>query len=150
MAKLILTNEVAGLGSAGDVVEVKNGYARNFLIPQGFAVAWSNGGQKQVDQIRSAREAKVLASQEEAQSLKDKLEKAPIVLNAKSGSEGRLFGSITRNHIAAAIEAAGITGVDKRSIDIVKPIKSTGSAEVVIKIHDGVIATVTLSVKAEK
>jgi len=150
MAKLILTNEVAGLGSAGDVVEVKNGYARNFLIPQGFAVAWSNGGQKQVDQIRSAREAKVLASQEEAQSLKDKLEKAPIVLNAKAGSEGRLFGSITRNHIAAAIEAAGITGVDKRSIDIVKPIKSTGSAEVAIKIHDGVIATVTLSVKAEK
>ena len=150
MAKLILTNEVAGLGSAGDVVEVKNGYARNFLIPQGFAVAWSNGGQKQVDQIRSAREAKALASQEEAQSLKDKLEKAPIVLNAKAGSEGRLFGSITRNHIAAAIEAAGITGVDKRSIDIVKPIKSTGSAEVVIKIHDGVIATVTLSVKAEK
>jgi len=150
MAKLILTNEVAGLGSAGDVVEVKNGYARNFLIPQGFAVAWSDGGQKQVDQIRSAREAKVLASQEEAQSLKDKLEKAPIVLNAKAGSEGRLFGSITRNHIAAAIEAAGITGVDKRSIDIVKPIKSTGSAEVVIKIHDGVIATVTLSVKAEK
>lgn len=150
MAKLILTNEVAGLGSAGDVVEVKNGYARNFLIPQGFAVAWSNGGQKQVDQIRSAREAKVLASQEEAQSLKDKLEKAPIVLNAKAGSEGRLFGSITRNHIAAAIEAAGITGVDKRSIDIVKPIKSTGSAEVVIKIHDGVMATVTLSVKAEK
>ena len=150
MAKLILTNEVAGLGSAGDVVEVKNGYARNFLIPQGFAVAWSNGGQKQVDQIRSAREAKVLASQEGAQSLKDKLEKAPIVLNAKAGSEGRLFGSITRNHIAAAIEAAGITGVDKRSIDIVKPIKSTGSAEVVIKIHDGVMATVTLSVKAEK
>ena len=150
MAKLILTNEVAGLGSAGDVVEVKNGYARNFLIPQGFAVAWSNGGQKQVDQIRSAREAKVLASQEEAQSLKDKLEKAPIVLNAKAGSEGRLFGSITRNHIAAAIEAAGITGVDKRSIDIVKPIKSTGSAEVAIKIHDGVIATATLSVKAEK
>ena len=150
MAKLILTNEVAGLGSAGDVVEVKNGYARNFLIPQGFAVAWSNGGQKQVDQIRSAREAKVLASQEEAQSLKDKLEKAPIALRAKAGSEGRLFGSVTRNHIAAAIEAAGITGVDKRSIEIVKPIKSTGSAEVVIKIHDGVIATVTLSVKAEK
>ena len=66
MTKLILTNEVAGLGSAGDVVDVKNGYARNFLIPQGFAVAWSNGGQKQVDQIRSAREAKVMASQEEA------------------------------------------------------------------------------------
>jgi len=150
MTKLILTNEVAGLGSAGDVVDVKNGYARNFLIPQGFAVAWSNGGQKQVDQIRSAREAKVMASQEEAQSLKDRLEKAPIALSAKAGAEGRLFGSVTRNHIAAAIEAAGIAGVDKRSIEILKPIKSTGPAEVVIKIHDGVIATVTLSVKAEK
>jgi large subunit ribosomal protein L9 len=150
MTKLILTNEVAGLGSAGDVVDVKNGYARNFLIPQGFAVAWSNGGQKQVDQIRSAREAKVMASQEEAQSLKDRLEKAPIALSAKAGSEGRLFGSVIRNHIAAAIEAAGIAGVDKRSIEILKPIKSTGPAEVVIKIHDGVIATVTLSVKAEK
>lgn len=150
MAKLILTNEVAGLGSAGDVVDVKNGYARNFLIPQGYAVAWSNGGQAQVDQIRSAREAKILASQEEAQSLKDALEKAPIALTAKAGAEGRLFGSVTRNHIAAAIEAAGITGVDKRAIEILKPIKSTGSAEVVIKIHDGVVATVTLSVKGEK
>ena len=66
MAKLILTNEVTGLGSPGDVVDVKNGYARNFLIPQGFAVAWSNGGQKQVDQIKNARAAKVLATQEEA------------------------------------------------------------------------------------
>jgi large subunit ribosomal protein L9 len=150
MTKLILTNEVAGLGSAGDVVDVKNGYARNFLIPQGHAVAWSNGGQKQVDQIRSAREAKVMASQEEAQSLKDRLEKAPIVLGAKAGAEGRLFGSITRNDIAKAIEAAGITGVDKRAIEILKPIKSTGLADVVIKIHDGVIATVTLSVKADK
>ena len=150
MAKLILTNEVAGLGSPGDVVDVKNGYARNFLIPQGFAVAWSNGGQKQVDQIRSAREAKVMASQEEAQALKDALEKAPIVISAKAGAEGRLFGSITRNDIAAAIEAAGIKGTDKRSIEIPSPIKSTGSAEVVIKIHDGVIATVALSVKAAK
>jgi large subunit ribosomal protein L9 len=150
MAKLILTNEVAGLGSAGDVVDVKSGYARNFLIPQGFAVAWSNGGQKQVDQIRSARNAKVMASQEEAQSLKDTLEKAPIVIGAKAGAEGRLFGSITRTDIVAAIEAAGIKGVDKRAIEILKPIKTTGAAEVVITIHDGVVATVTLSVKAEK
>ena len=150
MAKLILTNEVAGLGSAGDVVDVKNGYARNFLIPQGFAVAWSNGGQKQVDQIRSARDAKVMASQEEAQSLKDTLEKAPIAINAKAGAEGRLFGSITRNDIVAAIEAAGIKGVDKRAIEIPTPLKTTGSAEVVIKIHEGVSATVALLIKAEK
>lgn len=150
MAKLILTNEVAGLGSPGDVVDVKNGYARNFLIPQGFAVAWSNGGQKQVDQIKNARAAKVLATQEEADSLKASLEKAPIKIMVRAGKEGRLFGSVTRNDVVAAIESAGIKGVDKRSIDIPAPIKSTGEAEAVIALHAGVVAKVTLAVVAEK
>jgi large subunit ribosomal protein L9 len=150
MAKLILTNEVAGLGSPGDVVEVKNGYARNFLIPQGFAVAWSNGGQKQVDQIRNARLAKVLATREEADALKAALEKAPIRITVRAGAGGRLFGSVTRNDIAAAIEAAGVSGVDKRSIDIPTPIKALGDTVVVIAIHDGVHAKVTLHVAAEK
>jgi large subunit ribosomal protein L9 len=150
MAKLILTNEVAGLGSAGDVVEVKNGYARNFLIPQGFAVAWSNGGQKQVDQIKTARDAKAVASVEEAQSLKDLLEKAPIRIAVRAGTGGRLFGSVTRNDILAAIEAAGVSGVDKRAIDIPSAIKSVGNAEILVGIHDGVTATVTLQVVAEK
>lgn len=150
MAKLILTNEVAGLGSAGDVVEVKNGYARNFLIPQGFAVAWSNGGQKQVNQIKTAREAKAVASVEEAQSLKSSLEKAPIRITVRAGTGGRLFGSVTRNDILAAIEAAGVSGVDKRAIDIPLAIKSVGNAEILVGIHDGVTATVTLQVVAEK
>lgn len=150
MAKLILTNEVAGLGSAGDVVEVKNGYARNFLIPQGFAVAWSNGGQKQVDQIKTARDAKAVASVEEAQSLKDLLEKAPIRIAVRAGTGGRLFGSVTRNDILAAIEAAGVSGVDKRAIDIPSAIKSVGNAEILVGIHDGVTATVILQVVAEK
>lgn len=150
MAKLILTNEVQGLGSAGDVVEVKNGYARNFLIPQGFAVAWSNGGQKQVDQIKNARLSKALASREDALALKSKLEKAPIRIAVKSGTGGRLFGSVTRSDILSAIEAAGIQGVDKRAIEIPAPIKSVGSAEVLVGIHDGVQATVALQVVAEK
>ena len=150
MAKLILTNEVQGLGTACDVVEVKNGYARNFLIPQGFAVAWSNGGQKQVDQIKKARESKVLASREEADALKAKLEKAPIRIAVRAGSGGRLFGSVTRSDIVKAIEAAGIPGVDKRAIEIPGAIKAVGDAEVVIAIHDGVSARVTLQVVAEK
>lgn len=150
MAKLILTNEVAGLGSAGDVVEVKNGYARNFLIPQGFAVAWSNGGQKQVDQIKTAREAKAVANVEDAQSLKSSLEKAPIRIVVRAGTGGRLFGSVTRNDILAAIEASGVSGVDKRAIDIPSAIKSVGNAEILVGIHDGVTATVTLQVVAEK
>jgi len=150
MAKLILTNEVQGLGTAGDVVEVKNGYARNFLIPQGFAVAWSNGGQKQVDQIKKARESKVLASREEADALKSKLEKAPVRIAVRAGSGGRLFGSVTRSDIVKAIEAAGIPGVDKRAIEIPGAIRVVGDAEVVIAIHDGVSARVTLQVVAEK
>jgi len=79
MSKLILTSEVSGLGSAGDVVEVKNGYARNYLIPQGFAVAWSRGGEKQVDQIKAARAARELATLEEAQDLKAKLEDGKLL-----------------------------------------------------------------------
>ena len=73
MSKVILTNEVSGLGSAGDVVEVKDGYARNYLLPRGFAVLWTKGGEKQVAQIRAAREARALATVEEAQAMKDRL-----------------------------------------------------------------------------
>lgn len=150
MAKVILTNEVAGLGSAGDVVDVKNGYARNFLIPEGFAVPWSNGGQKQVDQIRGAREAKALASKEDAQSMKDRLEASPIRIVARAGAGGRLFGSVTRGDIAEACDKAGISGVDKRAIEIPNPIKAVGQANVIVGLHEGVSASVTLQVVAEK
>ena len=113
-------------------------------------MAWSNGGQKQVDQIKKARESKVLASREEADALKSKLEKAPIRIAVRAGSGGRLFGSVTRSDIVKAIEAAGIPGVDKRAIEIPGAIKAVGDAEVVIAIHDGVSARVTLQVVAEK
>ncbi len=150
MAKLILTNEVAGLGSAGDVVEVKNGFARNYLIPEGFAVPWSNGGQKQVDQIKKAREAKAVAGAEEALAMKAQLEKAPVRIAVRARTGGRLFGSVTRADIVSALDAAGITGVDKRAIEIPTAIKSVGSATVIVGIHDGVTASVTLQVVAEK
>ena len=107
MSKLILTSEVTGLGSAGDVVEVKNGYARNYLIPQGFAVAWSRGGEKQIDSIKAARAARELATLEEAQALKAKLEGTAVKLTVKAGREGRLFGSVKTADIADAVAAAG-------------------------------------------
>ncbi|MGA0882937.1 MAG: 50S ribosomal protein L9, partial [Burkholderiaceae bacterium] len=94
MSKLILTNEVAGLGSAGDVVDVKDGYARNFLIPNGLAVVWTRGGEKQVTQIRAAREARAIASEEVALELKSKLEGTTIKIAVKAGSNGRLFGAV--------------------------------------------------------
>ena len=150
MSKLILTNEVSGLGSAGDVVEVKNGYARNYLIPQGFAVAWSRGGEKQVEQIRAARMARALATLEEAQALKAKLESTKVKLSVKVGRDGRLFGSVKTEHIANAVAAAGLGDIDKRKVEIVSPIKFTGEHEATVRLRDDIVATITLQVVAAK
>ena len=126
MSKLILTNEVAGLGGAGDVVEVKDGFARNYLIPQGFAVAWSRGGEKQVASIRAARDTRAIHDHDEAVALKDALESNKVKLVVKAGSEGRLFGSVKTEHVADAVKAAGLGDLDKRKIHITSPIKSVG------------------------
>jgi large subunit ribosomal protein L9 len=150
MSKLILTHEVSGLGSAGDVVDVKNGYARNYLIPQGFAVAWTRGGEKQVDQIKAARTARELATIEEAQDLKAKLEATKVKLTVKAGSEGRLFGSVKTSDVAAAVEAAGIGSLDKRKIEISTPIKVVGEHEATIRLREDLFATITLQVVAAK
>lgn len=150
MSKLILTHEVDGLGSAGDVIEVKDGYARNYLIPQGFAVAWTRGGQKQVDQIRTAREARAIATHEEAEELKQKLEQTRVKVTVKAGAEGRLFGSVKPADIAAAVADAGVGDLDKRRVTIPSPIKSVGEHEALVRLHDDVIAVISLQVVAQK
>lgn len=150
MSKLILTNEVSGLGSAGDVIDVKSGYARNYLIPQGFAVAWTRGGEKQVEQIRSARTARELATIEEAQHLKAKLEARPITLTVKAGQGGRLFGSVKTADIAEAVSAAGVGTLDRRKIEVANAIKATGTHEATIRLRDELVATITLQVVAAK
>lgn len=149
MAKVILTNEVQGLGSAGDVVEVKNGYARNYLVPQGFGVHWTRGGEAQVAQLRAARESRALASAEEAQALKAKLEEGKIRLFAKTGAEGRLFGSVKPAAVATAVAEAGIGEIDKRKITV-PTIKSTGEYNATIHLHEGVDAKVVLQVIAQR
>ncbi|WP_022892392.1 50S ribosomal protein L9 [Agromyces subbeticus] len=150
MAKVILTHEVTGLGTAGDVVEVKSGYARNYLVPKGFAVAWSRGGEKQVEQIKAARIARELHSLEDAQALKAKLESGKVKLAVKSGLGGRLFGSVKTADIAAAVSAAGLGEIDKRKIEITAPIKATGDHEATVRLHDELSATITLQVVAAK
>jgi large subunit ribosomal protein L9 len=150
MSKVILTNEVSGLGSAGDVVDVKNGYARNYLIPQGYAVAWTRGGEKQVEQIRTARTARELATLEEAQTLKAKLEETKVKLAVKVGRDGRLFGSVKTADIASAVAAAGLGDIDKRKVEIVTPIKYTGEHEATVRLRDDIVATVTVQVVAAK
>jgi large subunit ribosomal protein L9 len=150
MSKVILTSEVTGLGSPGDVVDVKNGYARNFLLPQGFAVQWSKGGEKQIEQIKAARTARELATLEDAQALKAKLESAPVKLTVKAGREGRLFGSVKTDDIADAVEQAGIGSIDKRTIELASPIKGTGTHEATVRLRSDVVAAITLEVVAAK
>jgi large subunit ribosomal protein L9 len=150
MSKLILTHEVTGLGSAGDVVEVKNGYGRNYLIPQGFAVAWSRGGEKQIEQIKAARAARELATVEEAQDLKAKLEATKVKLTVKAGAEGRLFGSVKTSDIAEAVATAGIGALDKRKIELPNAIKVVGEHEATVRLRDDLSATITLQVVAAK
>ncbi|MBB2976510.1 large subunit ribosomal protein L9 [Microbacterium endophyticum] len=150
MSKLILTNEVAGLGSAGDVIEVKDGYARNYLIPQGFAVAWSRGGEKQVASIRAARETRAIHDHEEAVALQNTLQSNKVKLTVKAGAEGRLFGSVKPEHVANAVKDAGFGDLDKRKIHITSPIKSVGEHEATIRLRDDVTAVITLQVVAAK
>jgi large subunit ribosomal protein L9 len=145
--KLILTQEVSGLGAPGDVVDVKAGFGRNFLLPQGLATAWTKGGEKQVTQIKRARGKREVRDREHALEIKAALESAPVVISARAGSEGRLFGSITVSEIAAAITN---TTVDKRKIVLGAPIKLVGKHSVSVRLHPEVSADVTLDVRAAK
>lgn len=148
MAKIILTQEVSGLGAAGDVVTVKDGYARNYLLPRGFAVTWTQGGEKQVESIRAARAARAKASLEEAQAIAASLAAKPVVVAHKAGADGRLFGTVKAEAIAEAIEAAGIGSVDKRTIHLGSAIKRTGAYKVTVRLHADVVANVVLDVVA--
>ena len=145
--KLILTQEVDGLGSAGDVVEVKDGYGRNYLIPQGSAVRWTRGGEKTIESIKSARSARAVRDAEHAAEIKATLEKSTFQVKVRAGEGGRLFGSVTVADIESAINAAaGSALVDKRTIVIGSAIRSLGAHQVAVKLHDDVSAAVSLNV----
>jgi len=148
--KLILTREVAKLGNAGDVVSVKDGYARNFLLPRGVAIAWSLGGEKQIEGIRRARAAREVRDIDHAKEIKAALEKAAISIPVKVGANGRLFGSVTDKDIAAAIKAAAGTDIDRHSIKTAGHIKKTGTHAVKVSLAHGVVASVNVSVVAAK
>ncbi|EYR65170.1 50S ribosomal protein L9 [Actinotalea ferrariae CF5-4] len=146
MAKLILTHEVTGLGAPGDVVEVKDGYARNYLLPRGLATAWSKGAQKQIDQIRKARKSREIASLDDAKAVRDSLQSKPVVVTVKAGASGRLFGAVSTTDIAEAIAAAGGPSVDKRKIEVGQPIKAIGEYQVQVRLHEDVAAQVDVQV----
>lgn len=146
MTKVILTHEISGLGAAGDVVDVKPGYARNYLVPRGLATQWTKGAQKQVDQIRAARRAREVATIEEARDIRDRLQAKAVTVPVRSSDAGRLFGAVTTQDIARAVkEQIGAT-VDKRKIQVPSPIKSLGDHRVSIRLHQDVEATIDVTV----
>lgn len=146
--KIILTHEVTGLGAAGDVVEVKDGYARNYLVPRGFAIRWTKGGEKDVAQIRRARKIHEIATIEQANEIKARLEGVKVRLAVRSGDAGRLFGSVTPADLASAIKSAGGPDVDKRRIELGSPIKTLGAHQVSVRLHPEVAAKVGIEVIA--
>ncbi|MFD5426544.1 50S ribosomal protein L9 [Streptomyces sp. SCSIO 30461] len=146
--KIILTHEVSGLGAAGDVVDVKDGYARNYLVPRGFAIRWTKGGEKDVEQIRRARKIHEIATIEQANEIKAKLEGVKVRLAVRSGDAGRLFGSVTPADIASAIKTAGGPDVDKRRVELGSPIKTLGSHQVSVRLHPEVAAKLGIEVVA--
>ena len=148
MAKIILTNEVTGLGEPGDVVEVKDGYARNYLVPRGLATAWTKGAEKQITAIRKARKAREIHSLDDAKAARDSLESKTVVVTAKAGQSGRLFGAVTTADIADAVKALGSLTIDRRKVEIGQPIKSTGEYSVKVRLHAEVAATVSVKVVA--
>jgi large subunit ribosomal protein L9 len=146
--KLILTREVAGLGLAGDIVEVADGYGRNFLIPRGSAIAWTKGAERQISQIRRSRDAREIRDRGHAQEIKSQLESLSVTLGARAGSGGKLFGSITTGDIAGAVKQAGGPLLDRKRIQLPGHIKTTGSHNVTVELHPDVVATVPVQVTA--
>ena len=148
MAKLILTHEVTGLSAPGDVVDVKDGYARNYLVPRGLATTWSKGAEKEITQIRRARKAREIETLEEARAVRDSLQGNPVTVTAKAGESGRLFGAITTAEIADAVKAAGGPSIDRRKVEVAQPIKALGEYEVQVRLHAEVSAKLTVKVVA--
>ena len=146
--KVILTHEVSGLGAAGDVVDVKPGYARNFLYRRGLAEQWTKGAQKQVEALAAGRAARAGKSLEEATSIKGNLESKSVTISAHAGESGRLFGAVTSREVAEAVAAAGGPELARRTIEIPTPIKSVGPAEALVRLHPEVQAKISLDIVA--
>ncbi|SLL28921.1 50S ribosomal protein L9 [Mycobacteroides abscessus subsp. abscessus] len=149
--KLILTTEVEHLGTAGDAVEVKDGYGRNYLLPRGLAIVATRGAERQANDIRRAREAKEIRGVEHANEIKQAIEGLGAVkLTVKTAGEGKLFGSVTAADVVGAIKAAGGPNLDKRTVALPKAhIKQIGSYVLDVHLHAGVATKVTVDVVAE-
>ncbi|ERF67673.1 MAG: 50S ribosomal protein L9 [Cutibacterium granulosum] len=146
--KLILTAPIDKLGVPGDIVEVKDGYGRNYLLPNNYAIRWTRGAEVQIDQIKRARAAKEIKTKEQAELVRSQLEDLKVQITVQAGESGRLFGAVTPADIALAVKKAGGPALEKRSIEIAKPIKTIGTHTVAVKLHDSITGHVSVETVA--
>jgi large subunit ribosomal protein L9 len=144
--KVILKQDVANLGGAGDIVEVADGYGNNYLLPRNLAMLASKGAVKDAELMRNSRVKREAKSLGEAQELKEKLEARAVTVSAKAGEDGTLYGSVGNTVVAQAIkDQLGIT-VDRRRIPMEKPFKHLGTEEIEVRIHPELTATIRVEV----
>lgn len=146
--KLILTHEVSGLGTPGDIVDVAAGYGRNYLIPRGYAIRWTRGAEKEVELIKRARTVREIRTREDAQAAAGQLQKLKVRIRRRAGENGRLFGSVGPADIAAAVRDSGGPELDRRRIEVPNPIKTTGPHSVQVRLHPEVSASINVEVQA--
>ena len=144
--KVILREDVETLGQAGETVDVKDGYGRNFLIPRNLAIPATQANLKAIDEVRKQRDIRVKKRRKAAEVIKDRIEKVQLRIAVMVGEEDRLFGSVTNNDVAKLLEVEGIT-VDKRAIDLDDPIKALGMYSVPVKLEKDVTAHAKLLVE---
>jgi large subunit ribosomal protein L9 len=147
--RIILQREVEKLGVPGDIVEVKDGYARNYLLPRGLAIAASRGAVKHAESLRVAHHSRVEKAKAEAESLSADLGRTRLRVASKAGEDGKLFGSVTAQHLAEELSRATGQTIDRKRIHLDEPIRSLGTHEVDVHLHPEVDATVTVEVVQE-
>jgi large subunit ribosomal protein L9 len=148
--KVILIDDVPGTGKKGQTLEVKDGYARNFLLPRGLAIGGSQGNTNRFDRIVQDLQKKKERHFKAAEDIKARLEQAMLTIKKKTGADGRLFGSVTHKDVAEAIEHGLSVSIDKRLVSFGEPIKMTGAYTVDIHLDEGVHASVKIEVEKEE
>jgi len=147
--RVVLREDVESLGKKGDLLEVADGYARNYLVPRGLALRATKGVVAQAEAMRRNREAREVRDRASAQELADRLRTTPVRITARAGEGGKLFGSVTSTDIASAVAAATGVEVDRRKIALAEPLRELGDVEVTVALHADVEAVLAVSVVAE-
>ena len=147
--KIVLREDVETLGRKGDLLDVADGYARNYLVPRGLAIVATKGVVQQSTAMRRNRQIRDLRDKESAQELATRLTASPIEVKARAGEGGKLFGSVTTTDIVAAVKDRSGIELDRRKVTLAEPLKALGPAEVPVQLHSEVTATLVVEVVAE-